>query len=70
MISEAVKTTQRYALFKDGKQIGKAHSTRLVVATEAFEQGAMVRGSRDFSSDPVSCESVTLADGYDIKELP
>ena len=48
-----------FALFKDDKQISKAHSTREAAETEAFEVGAVVTMGR----------SVMLAKGYEIREM-
>ena len=66
------KTTQttpkNYALFKEGLQISKAHSTRSVCVIEAFERGAIVAGYKDFISDPGPWRTVTMANGYEIKE--
>lgn len=56
-----------WALFKNGEQITKAHDSKSVVVTEAFERGAMLRGSPDFPGDN-SHVTVSLADGYEIKE--
>lgn len=54
-----------FALFKDGKQISKWHSSRLTASVEAFEKGAVIVNHADYSSDKTS---VTLAAGYEIRE--
>lgn len=56
----------KYALFKDGKQISKAYLSKNVVAIEAFERGATISWSADFSSDS---DTITISDGYEIKEV-
>ena len=48
-----------YALFKDGTQVSKAHSTRLAAQTEAHEAGAVV------NVKGMTC----LASGYEIRAL-
>lgn len=55
-----------YALFQNGKQISKAHSTRLAARVEAYEIGAVVTNHADFPGD---VQSTVLADGYEIKEV-
>jgi hypothetical protein len=62
--------TTRHALFRDGKQISKAHSTRLAVVHEGFEQGAVIRYSVDFLNDALRSQDIELADGYEIREVP
>ena len=59
-------TTQAtlYALFKDGKQISKPHSTQAVVIIEAYERSAIVINHADMPGDKAS---IGLADGYEIK---
>lgn len=49
-----------YALFKDGKQISKAHSTLEAVWAEAQEIGAISK----------SRFGVIMTDNYEIKEVP
>jgi hypothetical protein len=49
-----------FALFQNGKQISKAHSTRHAVRIEAIEQGAA--GWRK--------GSIVLLGGYEIREVP
>jgi hypothetical protein len=50
----------RYALFKDGVQVSKAHSTRYAVEIEAFEAKLAVKS-----------ESYTIiANGVEIREVP
>lgn len=56
-----------FALFKDGEQTSKAHSSREAVAVEAYEAGAVINWGADFSSD---MPGLGLADGYEIKEVP
>lgn len=48
-----------YALFKDGKQVSKAHSTKEAVAIEAHELG-VVYDARYWRG---------LAEGYEIKPV-
>jgi hypothetical protein len=43
--------TGRFALFRDGKQISKAHSTRHAAVMDAYTHGAMLRVSPDFPGD-------------------
>jgi len=43
--------TKYYALFKDGKQISKAHSSPDAVAVEAFERKLVVCSYRNISLD-------------------
>lgn len=52
-------TKTLYALFKNGKQISKAHSTKCAAWIEAFERGA------------VYCMRGLLCafDGYQVKEV-
>lgn len=58
-----------YALFKDGKQISKAHSSRIVCEIEAFELGVVVQGSKGFGNEPDSVEDKVLLNGYNIMEV-
>lgn len=59
--------TTSFALFKDGIQISKAHSTRGVAMVEAFQRKAVVSWSQDFWSDPAP--GLAMADGYEVKEV-
>jgi len=54
-----------FALFRNGKQVSKAHSTKDAVAAEAFELGAVLTWSGDFKPG----SGIILADGYEIKEI-
>ncbi len=56
-----------HALFKDGRQVSKAHSTRVAVAIEAFEMGLVVTSGVDFPGDVATGPG--LVDGYEIKEI-
>lgn len=61
-----------YALFKDGKQISKAHTTESVVWIEAYEKGAVISSSPDFVPDDAffpARGAKSLADGYEIRPL-
>lgn len=58
-----------YALFRDGRQISKAHSTRIGAVMEAFERGAVLSWSPDFGSDQPAAD-MELASDCEIKELP
>lgn len=51
-----------YALFKDGKQISKSHSSPIAAATEAYELGAVIEWSGDFRPG----SGIVLADGYEV----
>lgn len=52
--------TTRYALFKDGVQVSRGHSTRYAVEIEAFEAKLCVKN-----------ESYTIiVDGVEIREVP
>ena len=55
-----------YALFKDGKQISKSHSTRRAAGMEAYEHSAVVHMSIDFTGDR---QLNPLATGYEIREI-
>lgn len=55
-----------HALFKDGKQISKAHPTVAHVLVEAAEIGALLRSAADFGTVQVSC---FLAPGYSIRSV-
>lgn len=54
-----------YALFKDGKQISKTHSTKEAALVEAFEARAIVKGAWDFH--PKDGFDNTLCAGYEIR---
>jgi hypothetical protein len=54
-----------YALFLQGRQISKGHTTQAAVAVEAFERGAVQKGRADFPGDPQSWTA--LAPGYEIR---
>lgn len=56
-----------YALFLDGKQISKAHTTRAAAMVEAFERGAVERRSEDFPGDPPA--HTALAPRYEIRHV-
>jgi hypothetical protein len=56
-----------YALFLDGRQISKAHTTRQAVVMEAFERGAVERRSEDFPGDPAT--HAAPAPGYEIRPI-
>jgi hypothetical protein len=59
-----------YALFHNGKQVGKAHSTRAVALAEAIRLGVLIRTSRDFVGDGyLSGLTDHLAAGYEIREV-
>lgn len=49
----------QYALFKDGEQVSKAHSTEVAVYVEAYELGCVLEDEY----------GVSLANGYEIKEV-
>ena len=60
-----------YALFYNGKQVCKGHSTIIAVVTETFERGVMVTsGVPDFPEDgPYKAGSTCLLSaGYTIEE--
>ena len=54
----------QWALFKNGQQISKAHSTKIAAATEAYEHGAVMRWTGDFTPG----SGIMLASGYEVKE--
>lgn len=56
-----------YAVFQDGKQISKEHSTKEACAVEAFELGCVVSGTWDFN--PKEDFGKALAFGCEIKEI-
>jgi hypothetical protein len=65
-----VMTTEEtgFALFKDGVQVSKAHSTRGAAMIEAFQWKAVVSWSKDFWSDPAP--GLCMVEGYEVKETP
>lgn len=46
------QTAKRYALFKDGVRVSKAHSTRYAVEVEAFEAGLMIKSTTFIAAVP------------------
>lgn len=56
-----------YALFHNGQQIGKAHSTKRAAEIEAYERFVVIDYCADFIGDR---SGRCLADGYEIKETP
>lgn len=59
--------TTNFALFKDGKQVSKAHSTRHAVIIEAYEKNIVARTTADFGTDD---SYAWLPDEYEIREVP
>jgi hypothetical protein len=55
-----------YALFHNGEQISKAHSTRYAAEVEAYDQGAVIKWGPDFPRD---ASGASLADGYEVKPV-
>ena len=55
-----------YALFRNGEQISKAHSTRVAALIEAFEAGAAVQSAAGF---PDGWSGTVMADGYEVKPV-
>ena len=55
-----------YAIFKDDKQVTKAHSTREAAMVEAFEAKLAYYASPDFPGDK---GGFGLYDGYKLKEV-
>lgn len=55
-----------YAIFKDNKQVTKAHSTKEAAMIEAFEGKHAHYASRDFVGDK---GGFFLNKGYEIKEV-
>lgn len=55
-----------YALFLNGEQISKAHSTHAAAMVEVFEAGAAVRSAADFPGD---WSGTVMADGYEVKPV-
>jgi hypothetical protein len=60
-------TAPRFALFRGGQQISKAHSTREAARAETYAHGAIINRAADFPGDE-EARSV-LADGYEIRPL-
>jgi len=58
-----------YAIFKDGIQISKTHSTREAVIMEAYSHGVVVQGSKVFGDEPDSVCDKTLSNGYEIRRI-
>ncbi len=56
---------RRYALFHDGRQVSKAHSTREAVLVEAHERRAVITESSDFGDFR---RIARLVRGYEIRE--
>jgi len=56
-----------YAIFKDKKQVTKAHSTKEAIMTEAFENKLAYYRHPDFSNDT---GGLFLMNEYEIQELP
>lgn len=54
-----------YAVFKDGKQYSKAHSTKEAAKIEAYEMGVVVDWGADFIGDK---PGRGLIDRFEIKE--
>jgi len=55
-----------FAVFKDGKQVSKAHSTIIAARIEAYEVGAVIGWSADFGPLGFWKE---LARGYTVEEI-
>ena len=55
-----------YALYKDGKMVGKPHSTLEAIWAEAMSQGLVVTSSADFPGDN---RMDGLVNGVEIREL-
>lgn len=51
-----------WALFRNGKQISKSHSSPIAAATEAYELGVVIQWSGDF----IPGGGIVLADGYEV----
>ena len=58
-----------FALFKDGEQVSKAHSTRLAAKIEAYERKIVVSCGTDFPDYGVHRRGHELIGGYEIKEI-
>lgn len=59
-------TTPRFALFREGQQISKAHSTWQAAIAEAYAHGAIINCGADFPGDKEARRA--LANGYEIRE--
>jgi hypothetical protein len=57
----------RYALFLDGVQISRAHTTRAEAVTEAYERGAVEWHAEDFPGDTPT--HLALMRGYEIRPV-
>jgi hypothetical protein len=55
-----------YALFHEGKQISKAHSTEKAAIVEAYERKIVVSSGFDFPGDK---SGHFLPRGYEIREI-
>lgn len=55
-----------YALFHNGKQVGKAHSTWSAAQMEAIKLGAWYYAGAHFDRDQIV---KGLTDGYEIREV-
>lgn len=58
-----------FALFKDGEQVSKAHSTKFAAVIEAIEKGLATRSDHDFPDTAPSVHTVALAEGVEIREI-
>ena len=58
-----------YALFKGGKQMSKAHSTKGAALIEAYERKVVVSSCSDFPDHEPMKSSKELLDGYEIREV-
>lgn len=61
-----MRSQTTYALFNNGRQISKCHTTMEGAITEAFEVGAVVHHHADFLGDR---QYRALANGYEIREI-
>ena len=59
------KGSTMYALFKDDKQISKAHTTQAAVIIEAYERKFVTSCSSDFMGE----DADVLDDGIEIREV-
>ena len=55
-----------FALFRDGRQVSKAHASKDAAAVEAYEAGAVIHWGTDFTGDK---SRRGLADGYELREV-
>lgn len=58
-----------YALFYNGHQVSKSHSTKEAVIVEAAEQRALVKSATDFPGTAPMRQTISLPPGYEIREL-